>query len=166
MRIQTKGDLVLAALRKIGVASDATTTDIEPQSLEDAVNDLEMMIAEWLKDGISSLRSYQFSSTDSPPDDGDPHGLDNSTVSAVVHNLALRIAPDYHVAPTDKVISTARYGKERLIKQCTLQKAYRYRYPARMPIGSGNRWASAINVNFFMGETNVNPTDPTDEGAK
>ncbi len=35
----TKGDLVLAALRKLGVASNATLTDVEPQSMEDGVND-------------------------------------------------------------------------------------------------------------------------------
>lgn len=39
MQITTKGELVVAALRKLGVASDATLTDIEPQSLEDGVVD-------------------------------------------------------------------------------------------------------------------------------
>ncbi|ENB7761539.1 hypothetical protein ABIS62_004630, partial [Salmonella enterica subsp. enterica serovar Bredeney] len=29
MQIKTKGDLVRAALRKLGVASDATLTDVE-----------------------------------------------------------------------------------------------------------------------------------------
>lgn len=48
MNLTTKGDLVLAALRKLGVASNATLTDVEPQSMEDGVNDLEMMMAEWL----------------------------------------------------------------------------------------------------------------------
>ncbi|MDI5031386.1 packaged DNA stabilization gp4 family protein, partial [Salmonella enterica subsp. enterica serovar Montevideo] len=30
MQIKTKGDLVRAALRKLGVASHATLTDVEP----------------------------------------------------------------------------------------------------------------------------------------
>ncbi len=38
MNLTTKGDLVLAALRKIGIASNATQTDVEPQSVEDGVN--------------------------------------------------------------------------------------------------------------------------------
>lgn len=51
MNLTTKGDLVLAALRKLGVASNATLTDVEPQSMEDGVNDLEMMMAECVNDG-------------------------------------------------------------------------------------------------------------------
>lgn len=51
MQIKTKGDLVRAALRKLGVASDATLTDVEPQSMQDAVDDLEAMMAEWYQDG-------------------------------------------------------------------------------------------------------------------
>ncbi|HBM1701450.1 TPA: hypothetical protein LUJ01_004500, partial [Salmonella enterica subsp. enterica] len=50
MQIKTKGDLVRAALRKLGVASDATLTDVEPQSMQDAVDDLEAMMAEWYQD--------------------------------------------------------------------------------------------------------------------
>ena len=44
MNLTTKGDLVLAALRKLGVASNATLTDVEPQSMEDGVNDLLLML--------------------------------------------------------------------------------------------------------------------------
>ncbi len=54
MQIKTKGDLARAALRKLGVASDATLTDIEPQSMQDAVDDLEAMMAEWYQDGKES----------------------------------------------------------------------------------------------------------------
>ncbi len=56
MQIKTKGDLVRAALRKLGVASDATLTDIEPQSMQDAVDDLEAMMAEWYQDGRNHHR--------------------------------------------------------------------------------------------------------------
>ena len=55
MNLTTKGDLVLAALRKLGVASNATLTDVEPQSMEDGVNDLEMMMAEWLGGDVSPV---------------------------------------------------------------------------------------------------------------
>ncbi|WP_348250999.1 packaged DNA stabilization gp4 family protein, partial [Salmonella enterica] len=47
MQIKTKGDLARAGLRKLGVGSDATLTDIEAQSMQDAVDDLEAMMAEW-----------------------------------------------------------------------------------------------------------------------
>ena len=51
MQIKTKGDIVRAALRKLGIASNATLTDVEPESVQDAVDDLEAMMAEWYEDG-------------------------------------------------------------------------------------------------------------------
>lgn len=76
MQIKTKGDLVRAALRKLGVASDATLTDVEPQSMQDAVDDLEAMMAEWYQDGKGIITGYVFSDDDNPPAEGDDHGLD------------------------------------------------------------------------------------------
>ncbi|ECA8080120.1 packaged DNA stabilization protein p27, partial [Salmonella enterica subsp. enterica serovar Weltevreden] len=43
----TKGDIVLFALRKPAIASNASLTDVEPQSVEDAIQDLENMMYEW-----------------------------------------------------------------------------------------------------------------------
>ncbi|WP_366537142.1 packaged DNA stabilization gp4 family protein, partial [Salmonella enterica] len=107
MQIKTKGDLVRAALRKLGVASDATLTDVEPQSMQDAVDDLEAMMAEWYQDGKGIITGYVFSDDDNPPAEGDDHGLRSSAVSAVFHNLACRIAPDYALEATAKIIATA-----------------------------------------------------------
>ncbi|WP_052285693.1 packaged DNA stabilization gp4 family protein [Kluyvera genomosp. 1] len=156
MNLTTKGDLVLAALRKLGVASNATLTDVEPQSMEDGINDLEMMMAEWLEGddetpGIDA--GYLFSADDVAPDPGDLHGMTTGKLSAVFHNLALRIAPDYAVEPAAKVVTTARYGKERLIKLSAASRARHAKcksgYPNRMPIGSGNRLATYNGWNFF-----------------
>jgi hypothetical protein len=156
MNLTTKGDLVLAALRKLGVASNATLTDVEPQSMEDGVNDLEMMMAEWFEGtedthGIDA--GYIFSDDDIAPDPGDAHGLTTGKLSAVFHNLALRIAPDYAVEPSSKVVTTARYGKERLIRLSATSRARNAKvksgYPNRMPIGSGNRLATYNGWSFF-----------------
>lgn len=156
MNLNTKGDLVTAALRKLGIASNATLTDVEPQSMEDAVNDLEMMMAEWLEGseltpGIDA--GYIFAADGVAPDPGDEHGLETGKLSAVFHNLAIRIAPDYEVEPNAKVINTARYGKERLIKLSAMSRAASAKcksgYPSRMPIGSGNRLATTNGWNYF-----------------
>ncbi|WFQ80096.1 packaged DNA stabilization gp4 family protein [Xenorhabdus sp. SF857] len=167
MSLITKGDLVQAALRKLGVASDATLTDIEPQSLADAVSDLEMMMAEWYQDGAGIDTGYQFSDAENPPAEGDEHGMKSSAVSAVVHNLALRIAPDYAVEPSVKLINTARYGKELLYKQSAITRARKSRsdYPARMPIGSGNHWATVNDWHFYPGKKlHADSTTSSDEG--
>jgi hypothetical protein len=155
MNLTTKGDLVLAALRKLGVASNATLTDVEPQSMEDGVNDLEMMMAEWLGGDISRGINvgYIFADADVAPVPGEDHGLSNNAINAVIFNLACRIAPDYGLEATPKLITTARYGKERLIKLSAMDRAKAAKcgsgYPHRMPIGSGNRLTTYNGLNYF-----------------
>lgn len=156
MNLTTKGDLVLAALRKLGVASNATLTDVEPQSMEDGVNDLEMMMAEWFEGDENTPGidvGYIFAPDGVAPDPGDAHGLTTGKLSAVYHNLAIRVSTDYAVEPSAKVITTARYGKERLIKLSAVSRASNAKcksgYPNRMPVGSGNRLATYNGWNFY-----------------
>jgi len=61
----TKGEIVNFALRKFAVASNATLTDVEPQSVEDGVVDLEDMMAEWLIN--PGEIGYLFSADDEEP---------------------------------------------------------------------------------------------------
>lgn len=162
----TKGDIVRAALRKLGVASDATLTDVEPQSMQDAVEDLENMMSEWYQDGKGIITGYEFTDPLNPPADGDDHGMRSSSVSAVIHNLALRIAPDYAVEPSSKVVTTARYGKEQLYKLSALKRAKRAPYPSRMPTGSGNSFANLNEWHYYPGANpDANDSTTPDEGA-
>lgn len=163
MLIATKGDLVRAALRKLAIASNATLTDIEPQSMQDAVDDLETMMAEWYQDGKGIITGYEFADMDNLPAEGDDHGLRSSAVSAVYHNLSCRIAPDYSLEATAKIIATAKYGKELLYKQTAIERAKRSPYPSRMPIGSGNSFATLNGWHYFPGEEpDADPAIATD----
>lgn len=166
MNLTTKGDIVRAALRKLGVASDATLTDVEPQSMQDAIEDLELMMAEWYQGGRGIAAGYIFSDLDVPPADGDAHGMMTSAISAIMHNLAVRIAPDYAVEPSAKVVTTARYGKEQLYKLSAMSRARRAAYPSRMPIGSGNHFLSRGQSNYYPGERpDADPAITSDEGS-
>lgn len=166
MNLTTKGDIVRAALRKLGVASDATLTDVEPQSMQDAVEDLELMMAEWYQDGKGIIAGYVFSDLDVPPSDGDDHGMRTSAISAVMHNLAVRIAPDYAVEPSAKIVTTARYGKEQLYKLSAMSRAKRAPYPSRMPVGSGNRGVTLNEIHYYPGERpDADPAITPDEGS-
>ena len=151
MSLNTKNDLVIAALRKLGIASDATLTDVEPQSNEDAFVDLELMMAEWLGDGKGIDVGYNFAVDE---DSSDEHGMELYAVNAVITNLACRMAPDYGREASAKLAMTARYGKELLVKVTAAQRAKNAsgRYPSRMPIGSGNRCATRNGWNFFPGK--------------
>lgn len=152
MLITTKGDIVRAALRKLGLASNATLTDVEPQSMQDAVEDLESMMAEWYDDGNGIDVGYVFADASNPPADGDDHGMSDGVISAVYHNLAVRISPDYEVTAPAKIVSTARYGKDKLIGKSVLSKTKKAPYPSRMPIGSGNHNATVNDWHYFSGE--------------
>ena len=152
MNLTTKADLVNAALRKLGIASDATVTDVEPQSTQDAVTDLEMMMAEWYQDGAGIDTGYLFTATEEGPQAGDLHGMKPQAISAVIYNLAVRISSDYAVEPVSKIIMSARNGKELLYKNSALQraaKAGRLPYPNRMPVGSGNIGLGRNGFNYF-----------------
>lgn len=161
MLIATKGDIVRAALRKLGVASDATLTDVEPQSMQDGVDDLETMMAEWYQDGKGIITGYEFTDPNNPPAEGDDHGMRSSAVSAVVFNLACRIAPDYGMEASAKIITTARYGKEQLVKNTALSRARRAPYPNRTPIGSGNSFATLNGWHYFPGDQSDDDTAAT-----
>lgn len=166
MNLQTKGDIVRAALRKLGVASDATLTDVEPQSMQDAVEDLEMMMAEWHQDGKGIITGYIFSGSDTPTSDGDAHGIRDNAISSVMYNLAIRIAPDYEVEPAAKIVTTARHGKEQLYKFSAVSRAKRAGYPSRMPTGSGNRGVTLNSVNYYPGDRpDADSAASTDEGS-
>ena len=165
MQIKTKGDIVRAALRKLGIASNATLTDVEPESVQDAVDDREAMMAEWHQDGKGIITGYVFSDDENPPAEGDSHGLRSSAVSAVLHNLACRIAPDYALEATSKIIAAAKNGKEQLYKQTAISRAKRSPYPNRMPVGSGNSFVGLNGWHFYRGEQpDADSTTYADEG--
>ena len=171
MNLTTKGDIVLAALRKLGVASNATLTDVEPQSVEDGVNDLEMMMAEWSGLTGSGIDvGYIFAEAGASPEADDAHGLSNNALNAVIFNLACRIAPDYVMEASAKLIATARYGKEQLVKLSASSRAKSLwknnGYPNRMPVGSGNRLATGNGIYYYHRKevSDADSTTPPDEG--
>lgn len=127
MQIKTKGDLVRAALRKLGVASDATLTDVEPQSMQDAIDDLEAMMAEWYQDGKALLPGmyYQMMITRQPKVTTTVFAQAQSAqYSTIWLAELLRIM---RLRATAKIIATAKYGKE-LHKQTAIARAKRAPY--------------------------------------
>ncbi len=96
---KTKGDLVLKALRKAGLYSNATLTDTDPQAIEDAINDLEDMMAAWQAKGIEL--GYQFADTENgimplPDDDSDIPAWANDGVAL---KLAVQVCMDNVIQP-------------------------------------------------------------------
>ncbi|MCX8965125.1 recombinase RmuC [Erwinia psidii] len=144
MKLTTKGEIVLAALRKASLASNATLTDVDPQSLEDGLEDLDLMMFEWLMDddrrGIDV--GYAFSDSGVSPLPEDAHNLPDFCIKAILVNLAVRMMPDYGQEAPAGLVAKASYGKERIVKWLAKSRTPHLSYPARMPTGSGNRSAN------------------------
>ncbi|MBS3894728.1 packaged DNA stabilization gp4 family protein [Serratia marcescens] len=151
MKLTTKGDLVIAALRKVAIASNASLTDVEPQSVADGLEDLELMMAEWdLGDNRRGINiGYHFATAGVDPLPDDTHTLPDFSLNAVICNLAIRLTPDYGIDPPAGLVAKARYGKEMLVKSLAIKRAPHPRYPSRMPIGSGNLLPTLNGVTYF-----------------
>lgn len=91
--VLTKGEIVLFALRKFAIASNASLTDVEPQSIEDGVNDLEDMMSEWMINPGDI--GYAFATGDEQPLPDDESGLPRKYKHAVGYQLLLRMLSDY-----------------------------------------------------------------------
>ncbi|MGP6463302.1 packaged DNA stabilization gp4 family protein [Pantoea agglomerans] len=140
MRLQTKGEIVLAALRKATLASNATLTDVEPQSVEDGLEDLDLMLSEWrMGDDHRGIDlDYSFSPAGVAPLPDDLHNLPEFSYNAIITNLAVRMVVDYGSEPSPSLYAKASFGKERIVKWLTRWRTPRLRYSSRMPVGSGN----------------------------
>lgn len=132
----TKGEIVLFALRKAGIASDATLTDVEPQSMQDGVEDLEDMLQEWLVN--PGEIGYLFSASDSEPLPDDDSGLPRKYKQAVGYQLMLRIMSDYALEPSDGQLSRASKSYDALLTDTLTVPSMRRR--GDIPVGQGNKY--------------------------
>lgn len=133
---KTKGDIALLALRRAGIASSATLTQPEPASIGDALEDLELMIAQWLVDGID----IGYLPTD-PPQPDDESGLELWAVEPVALKLAERVLIDNLRQVPDALASQAQRGYELICSQVAVIPSLARRND--MPVGAGNKpWFS------------------------
>lgn len=130
---KTKGDIVRKALRRIGVASRATLTDVEPESMADALEDLEDMMAQWDADGIKI--GYAFSSE--PPNPDDQSGLDDWAINGVSLNLAVQISSDY-MRPVSAQLAIDAFDSKKTIRKAIISVPSLDRRND-MPVGQGNK---------------------------
>ncbi|MGL4756207.1 MAG: packaged DNA stabilization gp4 family protein [Aeromonadaceae bacterium] len=126
----TKGDLVIRALKVLGVVDSITSAD--PEEIRDGLDTLDAMVAEWESHGIRL--GYILSSSESPSMPDDASGLADIKVFGVVQNLAVNLAPmlGREAAPT--VRSRAKIFYEGLFNVDLIQR----QSDPMMPAGTGN----------------------------
>lgn len=133
---KTKGDIALLALRRAGIASSATLTQPEPASVGDALEDLELMMAQWLADGID----IGYLPTD-PPQPDDESGIELWAVEPVSLKLAEKILIDNLRPVPDALASQIQRGYELVCSQVAVIPSLARRND--MPVGAGNKpWFS------------------------
>jgi hypothetical protein len=101
----TANDLIARAMRLIG-AIDPNQA-LEANMAQDALDTLNAMLAEWHEAGIG-LPEYQLTSL------FDTLSTDNADREAISYQLALRIAPEYGLAPSELVFRQAMESFYRL----------------------------------------------------
>lgn len=129
---KTKGDIALLALRRAGIASSATLTQPEPASVGDALEDLELMMAQWLADGID----IGYLPTD-PPQPDDESGLELWAVEPVALKLAEKVLIDNLRPVPDALASQIQRGYELVCSQVSVIPSLARRND--MPVGAGNK---------------------------
>lgn len=142
---KTKGDLVLKALRKAGLYSNSTLTDSDPQAVEDAINDLEDMMASWQVKGIELGYLFADSANDVMPLPDDDSGIPAWAYDGVSLKLAVQVCMDNVIQPSDTLLSSADNAYQTICIALTTIPPLERRND--MPRGSGNK--SAFTWNRF-----------------
>ncbi|MGL9720500.1 packaged DNA stabilization gp4 family protein [Symbiopectobacterium sp.] len=141
----TKGEIVLFALRKFAVASNATLTDVEPQSMADGVADLEDMLYEWqINPGDIG---YLFTADDEDPLPDDDSGIPRKYKHAVGYQLLLRMMSDYNLEPTPRIETSAAKAYDALLTDTLKIPSMRRR--GDFPTGQGNKYDTFCTDRYY-----------------
>ncbi len=104
---KTKGEIILLALRKAGIASSSSLIEPTAAMLDDYLDDLDNMMATW--DGVEGIRiGYMFSDPQYGANTSDETGLPDWSVQAVSMNLAVQILTDRSKPIKPSVSSAAK----------------------------------------------------------
>lgn len=150
---KTKGDLVLKALRKAGLYSNATLTDADPQAIDDAVNDLEDMMAQWQAKGIDLGYLFADAANDVQPLPDDDSGIPSWAYDGVSLKLAVQVCMDNVIQPSDALITAADGAYQTICIALTKVPSLERRND--MPRGAGNKNTFTWNRFYIEGD------DPT-----
>lgn len=142
-----KSKIVNLALRKAGIASTTTLNIADPQTTQDALEDLEAMIGLWKSEGFDI--GFIFSPND-PPSGTEDSGIDQNHYLAVSLQLARQILIDNQRDIPDELANQAHTSF------INLRAAFYEPVPLQrrndMPAGAGNNKGAEWG-RFYIQET-------------
>lgn len=121
----TKGEIVIAALSQLGIAD--YEFDISDEEISSGVLRLDAMMSMWSSKSIRVPYNYVGGSDDNS-------GLPNTTIEAVISNLAIRLGASYGKQIPPDVRSIAKSGLNAILSESTRP---RERQLGIFPLGAG-----------------------------
>ena len=138
--MSTAEAILRQALQQILV--QASEADLEPTELYDALMTMNGMMAEW------EARGWNLGYTELD-NIGSQVTIPPGSRQAVIHNLAIRLAPQYGGEVPPALIQSAREGLDAVSRLAL--RAINTPKPPTLPIGSGNEryYSRAYRENFY-----------------
>lgn len=129
---QLKVDRITAAYSKLRISG--LTVIPNPSDLELALSELENMMAELASRGIEV--GYNF---EEQPDPNSDLNVSIEFWNMIATNLATRLIPDFNKEASPVLFSQASQSLSQASGICARNRIRQVQYPARQPVGSGNR---------------------------
>lgn len=130
-------DIINLALRKAGLVSRIKPAS--PDMIEDAWEDLKLLIAELSTPLPALAGSFNSSGID------EPSGFDDAWINGVMYELVKRIQPDYETMLGDAFLTAAYAARESL--DIALLNVRELERRTDMPVGAG--WKQPVDLNFY-----------------
>lgn len=142
----TKGDIVNMGLRKATIASVSMAFQPEPEAVQEALEDLEALVASWVKDGVDI--GYLIDPT-GQPNPSDDSGIELAYKLAVAQQLARHILIDNNRDVPMELARQANISYDML--KTSFYKPVPLKQRNDMPTGGGNKPYFAADRFYFDG---------------
>lgn len=131
--IALKADRIASAYSKLRISG--LTVEPNPSDLELALSELENMMAELRSRGMDM--GYNF---ENEPDPNSDLGVPQEYWNMINCNLAVRLIADFNKQVPPQLEMQASQSMANASARCAAERIRGVAYPARQPVGSGNRW--------------------------
>lgn len=130
--MHTKKQIIEKAFRMLGMGS---AFNIGPAEMQDALDDLDTMMAAWA--GVGLDLGYALPTNPSESSTADNSGLPDDANEPVILNLAMKLAPGYGKTPMPGMGAQARSGYLALLRRAV--RPPQQQMQGNVPLGAGNR---------------------------
>ena len=151
----TKRDIVSMAFQEIGLS--AYVFDLQPQQIEGALRQLDMMMATWNGKGVRI--GYPLPSAPGDSDLDQPTNVPDMALEAMYLNLAIRISSGYGKTVSPDTKASAKRAYNQMLSHSTLPIEMQIGNET-IPSGAGNKGWRYYNNPFLRA-----PQDPLTVGS-